>query len=473
MTHTLTDSKKKVQFWFFYFRLILEDTHVNQELDLVLLEVAADLGRQEDARTGAEFTVLLVQFSLKHKLLEVDESHGHRRLLVAALILRQLSYLPFQAAGNWRDERERRKVELPSQIISTCSFFFFFCYLLILLSVSLIWGNFSLKVSFMSFLRSEGLTYSMTVVWKERPKHKRWRHGHAFSAERGDWIPPTHKCWVAPPQREASHASPTAGVRWSTKCRTKGKAKQELFSIYNNRKQFLQFFFLSQFGGVLEYLLRTGLRHTRVQAAWVRWGHYNWRPSVWTTNKVPSTSSAWSVSVFPDGAMSEEQVDLWKHFYFYQKSGHKSFYLQRPFQTWTIVKNKQTKQIKMERETNEKHRAISTTLCVINTWWFQRVHGLNSKYAAFYSIFMFSYGFILNPAVKVKVKLVWASLNGCFCWRGKSWTGITIMQNKTSVFHLHMMEFINVTSGSLLGKCEPTTFTLRYLTFSLLLTIPF
>lgn len=147
----------------FYFRHIFEDTHVNQELDLVLLEVAADLGRQEDARAGAEFTVLLVQFSLKHELLEVDESHGHRRLLVATLILRQLSYLAFQAAGSWRDERERREVELPSQIISTSLQVFFF-YLLILLSVSLIWGNFSLKVSFMSFLRSEGLTYSMTVV---------------------------------------------------------------------------------------------------------------------------------------------------------------------------------------------------------------------------------------------------------------------------------------------------------------------
>uniref|UniRef100_A0A0E9SUV6 Uncharacterized protein n=1 Tax=Anguilla anguilla TaxID=7936 RepID=A0A0E9SUV6_ANGAN len=26
------------------------------------------------------------------------------------------------------------------------------------------WGNFSLKVSFMSFFRSDGLTYSITVV---------------------------------------------------------------------------------------------------------------------------------------------------------------------------------------------------------------------------------------------------------------------------------------------------------------------
>lgn len=38
-------------------------------------------------------------------------------------------------------------------------------YLLILLSVSLMCGNFSLKVSFMSFFRSEGFTYSITVVY--------------------------------------------------------------------------------------------------------------------------------------------------------------------------------------------------------------------------------------------------------------------------------------------------------------------
>lgn len=85
----------------------------------MLLEVAADLGRQEDAGAGAEFAVLLVQFPLEHELLEVDESHGHGRLLVATLILRQLPYLSFQAAGSCRDERRRREVELPSQIIST------------------------------------------------------------------------------------------------------------------------------------------------------------------------------------------------------------------------------------------------------------------------------------------------------------------------------------------------------------------
>lgn len=78
---------------------VLEATHVNQELDLVLLEVTADLGRQQDAGAGAELPVLLVELPLEHQLLEVDEGHGHRGLLVAALVLRQLPDLPFQAAG--------------------------------------------------------------------------------------------------------------------------------------------------------------------------------------------------------------------------------------------------------------------------------------------------------------------------------------------------------------------------------------
>ena len=37
-------------------------------------------------------------------------------------------------------------------------------YLLILLRVSLMWGYFSLNVSFMSFFKSDGFTYSITVV---------------------------------------------------------------------------------------------------------------------------------------------------------------------------------------------------------------------------------------------------------------------------------------------------------------------
>lgn len=92
---------------FFFSWHAREDTHINQELDLVFLQVAADLGRQEDTGAGAEFTVLLVQFALKHQLLKVDESHGHRRLLVAALILGQLSYLPLQAAGSWKEENKK------------------------------------------------------------------------------------------------------------------------------------------------------------------------------------------------------------------------------------------------------------------------------------------------------------------------------------------------------------------------------
>lgn len=53
-------------------------------------------------------------------------------------------------------------------------------YLLILLSVSLICGNFSLKVSFMSFLRSAGFTYSITVVYNT--SRGRWSLG-AFRVE--------------------------------------------------------------------------------------------------------------------------------------------------------------------------------------------------------------------------------------------------------------------------------------------------
>lgn len=42
-----------------------------------------------------------------------------------------------------------------------------YVYLLILLSVRLMWGNFSLNVSFISFFRSDGFTYSMTVVCRD------------------------------------------------------------------------------------------------------------------------------------------------------------------------------------------------------------------------------------------------------------------------------------------------------------------
>lgn len=43
-------------------------------------------------------------------------------------------------------------------------------HLRILLRVSLMWGNFSLNVSFMSFFRSDGLTYSITVVWGRKSR---------------------------------------------------------------------------------------------------------------------------------------------------------------------------------------------------------------------------------------------------------------------------------------------------------------
>ena len=75
---------------------------------------------------------------------------------------------------------------------NSISFFltFFFFYLRILLRVSLMWGNFSLNVSFMSFFRSDGLTYSMTVVWRkkrrEEKKKRRWENGENNTAKEAE-----------------------------------------------------------------------------------------------------------------------------------------------------------------------------------------------------------------------------------------------------------------------------------------------
>lgn len=81
-------------------RLKSEQTYVDQELDPVLLEVSADLGRQQDAGAGAEFAVLLVEFALQHQLLEIHEGHGDGGLLEVALVLRQLPDLSLQAAAH-------------------------------------------------------------------------------------------------------------------------------------------------------------------------------------------------------------------------------------------------------------------------------------------------------------------------------------------------------------------------------------
>ena len=89
------------------------EAYVYQVLDFMFLKITTDLRRQQDTRSGTEFTVLLVQFALKNEFFKVDESHGHRGFLVSALILSQLPYLPFQAAQGERREKEeggRRKV---------------------------------------------------------------------------------------------------------------------------------------------------------------------------------------------------------------------------------------------------------------------------------------------------------------------------------------------------------------------------
>lgn len=71
---------------------------INEDLDFMFLQISPDLGRQQHACAGAQFTVLLVQFALKNQFLEVDKSHGHSQLLVAALVLSQLFDLPLQTS---------------------------------------------------------------------------------------------------------------------------------------------------------------------------------------------------------------------------------------------------------------------------------------------------------------------------------------------------------------------------------------
>lgn len=76
-------------------------------------------------------------------------------------------------------------------------------HLLILLSVSLMWGNFSRKVSFMSFLRSEGFTYSITVVCsREDHPHAAWGHPPG----QGRWLhAPSVPTPQPPPGRRPYH----------------------------------------------------------------------------------------------------------------------------------------------------------------------------------------------------------------------------------------------------------------------------
>ena len=84
-----------------------EDTYVYEQLHLVLLQVSSYLSCQEDAGTGTQLAVLLVEFALEHQLLKVDKGHGHGGLLVATLLLGQLLDLPFQTVrgGGTRLER--------------------------------------------------------------------------------------------------------------------------------------------------------------------------------------------------------------------------------------------------------------------------------------------------------------------------------------------------------------------------------
>lgn len=88
------------------------------------------------------------------------------------------------------------------------------------------WGNFSLKVSFMSFLRSEGLTYSMTVVWKEKPEVASTRPHFQHWARRLDPHTPvldSNRLTMRLCRGLLSPMSPKGWVRWSDKHKPKPK----------------------------------------------------------------------------------------------------------------------------------------------------------------------------------------------------------------------------------------------------------
>lgn len=89
---------------------------IDEDLDFVLLQVSPDLGGQQHTRAGAQFAVLFVQFALKNQFLEVDKSHGHRQLLVAALVLSQFFDLPLQAPDLAERESDVWKLLLESLV---------------------------------------------------------------------------------------------------------------------------------------------------------------------------------------------------------------------------------------------------------------------------------------------------------------------------------------------------------------------
>lgn len=75
----------------------------------MLLEVSANLGSKQDAGTGAEFAVLLVEFPLEDQLLEVDEGHGYGGFLIATLFLGQFTDLSLQTGVEGGESREIRQ----------------------------------------------------------------------------------------------------------------------------------------------------------------------------------------------------------------------------------------------------------------------------------------------------------------------------------------------------------------------------
>lgn len=88
-----------------------DDTYIYEMLDLMLLEVSANLGGEQDAGAGTEFAVLLVEFPLEDQLLEVDEGHGYGGFLIATLLLGQLTDLSLQTGEGMGRRVEREGVE--------------------------------------------------------------------------------------------------------------------------------------------------------------------------------------------------------------------------------------------------------------------------------------------------------------------------------------------------------------------------
>lgn len=75
-------------------------THVNQLFDLLFLQVAADLGSEQQARGRYQLPVLLVQTPLQDQLLKVHKRHGYGDRLQTGLLSHQTDF-SLQTDKSW------------------------------------------------------------------------------------------------------------------------------------------------------------------------------------------------------------------------------------------------------------------------------------------------------------------------------------------------------------------------------------